>query len=381
MSDTARAGRSAARSASPARSAGGRGLAEPARGADGGAPVRVEPYGGDRAEWDAFVLATASSTCFHRTAWLDTIERNFGYRRHDVVARRDGRIVGVLPLCEFGTFVTGRSLLSVPFAVEAGICAADPAARRALEQAAVAIGATRGAVSVELRDHAEAPEFRVREGVYCRFRRLLAARDAENLAAVPRKQRRMIRVAQRHGLRADPDRRHIAVFHDLYARTARRHGSPVFALRYFQTLLDAFGDDCLLLTAWRDDVPVAGVLSFFFRDTVLPYYAGSRRELSRYAGHDFLYWELMRAAVRRGVRWFDFGRSKLGTGAFAFKRHWGFEPEPLRYRVCTYGRSRPARSIEDAWVSPVRRAWSRLPLSLTKRLGPALVRRFGPYYT
>jgi hypothetical protein len=124
------------------------------------------------------------------------------------------------------------------------------------------------------------------------------------------------------------------------------------------------------------------VLSFVYKGVIMPYYAGSRPELNQYAVNDFLYWELMRHAIRRGVHIFDFGRSKEGTGAYAFKQHWGFAPEPLCYRVHHCGRNRvPRRSLEDAPMRLLRQSWSRLPLPLTKLLGPPIVRRFGPYYT
>jgi FemAB-related protein (PEP-CTERM system-associated) len=273
-------------------------------------------------------------------------------------------------------------LLSLPFAVEAGICAADDEARRALEAAAIELGRECGAAYLELRDGLEGGELVVREAPYHRFRRELAASEDENLGAVPRKQRRMIRIGQRSGLVARQDDDDIEGFHDLYARSVRRLGTPVFSSEYFRLLRACFGDACVLLTVSRGRSLAAGALSFVYKDTVMPYYAGSRRELSHYAVNDFLYWELMRYAVHRRIRTFDFGRSKEGSGAYAFKRHWGFSPEPLRYRVHAYGRHTvPGRSLNDLPVQLMRRVWSRLPLPLTKLLGPPIVQRFGPYYT
>lgn len=343
--------------------------------------VRVDPYAGEREAWDAFVRASPTSTFFHQSRWLDVVEQCFGYRRHDLVARRAGRVVGVLPLCELAPPFGRACVMSLPFAVEAGVCADDAEARTALEAAAIAVAERQRAAYLELRDSAGGAGFSPREGVYYRFRRALLADAEDNLRAIPRKQRRMIRVGQRSGLTVEVGDSHLGVFHDLYARTARRFGSPVFALGYFRSLLETFGDDCVLMTVWHADSAIAGVLSFFFRETVMPYYAGSRREMLRYSPNDLLYWELMRHAVERGATAFDFGRSKVGTGAFAFKRHWGFEPQPLRYRVRALTGAPPARSLDDRWVRRLRRCWSQLPLSFTKLAGPALLRRLGPYYT
>jgi FemAB-related protein (PEP-CTERM system-associated) len=271
--------------------------------------------------------------------------------------------------------------MSLPFAVEAGICAADAEARRSLEAAAIDLGAGLEAGYIELRDGLEGEQFKLRAGHYFRFRREMTSSDDDNLAAVPRKQRRMIRIGQRSGLsaRVGDD---FEIFYDLYARSVRRLGTPVFPLSYFRLLRQLFGDDCVVLTVRHEAKPAAAVLSFFFRDTVLPYYAGSRRDLQSYAPNDFMYWELMRYAARRGMRRFDFGRSKAGTGAFAFKRHWGFQPEPLHYRVHSFsGTDLPERSLDAAPMVALRRLWSCLPLWVTKLAGPAIVRRMGPYYT
>jgi hypothetical protein len=98
--------------------------------------------------------------------------------------------------------------------------------------------------------------------------------------------------------------------------------------------------------------------------------------------NDFMYWELMRYASARGARLFDFGRSKTGTGAFDFKCHWGFEPVPLRYRVAGPRQDAPAvHTAAASHLALLRDTWRRLPLALTKLLGPFFIRRFGAYYT
>jgi len=86
----------------------------------------------------------------------------------------------------------------------------------------------------------------------------------------------------------------------------------------------------------------------------------------------------MRRACERGCTLFDFGRSKIGTGAYRFKKYWGFEPQPLDYEFVL----RKAREIPD--TSPLnpkyRRAialWKRLPVALSMRLGPLIAKNLG----
>jgi FemAB-related protein (PEP-CTERM system-associated) len=332
-------------------------------------------------EWDRFVDASADATFFHRAAWKDVLEHSFGFASHFLMARRAERVVGVLPLCELRPPLGRPRLLSLPFAVEAGISAADQAARQALEQAALGIAQDIGARYLELRDGLDSGSFASHGDAYCRFRRTLFASDEQNFEQIPRKQRRMIRVAQRNHLSARVEN-DLAIFFPLYAHGQRRLGTPLLPRHYFAQLQQQFGAACEILVVRHDATPVAAVLSFFFRDTVLPYYAGARRDCFSLGVNDFMYWELMRLACQRGLRVFDFGRSRRGSGSFDYKRHWGFEPQALHYRVHSLGHPAAQRRTVDApSLRLLRWGWRRVPLPLTMKLGPALARRFAPYFT
>jgi FemAB-related protein (PEP-CTERM system-associated) len=123
---------------------------------------------------------------------------------------------------------------------------------------------------------------------------------------------------------------------------------------------------------------LAALLSFYFKDQVMPYYGGAVPAARPSHAYDLLYWSLMRRAVGRGARVFDFGRSKVGSGAFDYKRFWGFEPTPLAYQYCLVR----ARTVPD--VNPLNpkyrhmvAIWRRLPLPVANRLGPLLARQLG----
>ena len=355
-------------------------VASPAPVRAGASPICVEPLA-SAAEWEAFVDAAPTATFFHRLGWRDVLERSFGFRAHYLTARRSGRLVGILPLCEWRPPFGRRRLQSLPFAVEAGVCAADDDAQQALEDAASELAARLGARTLELRDGLVGSAFQLHGGIYCGFRRTLLARDEDEFARIPRKRRRMIRVGQRGGLSAQ-DGTDLDTFYVLYARTQRRLGTPLLPLAYFAELQRRFARQVILLAVHRGETPVAAVLSFVFRDRILPYYAGSREEFFHYGSNDFMYWELMRLARRRGLTVFDFGRSRVGSGAFQYKRHWGFTPEPLQYRVRTFGADpTPRRTVDDPRLRILRRVWSRLPFFVTMRVGPPLACRFAPLFT
>ncbi len=335
----------------------------------------VRLLGKETVEWDAFVRSTPAGSPFHLLAWKRAIESTFGHRPHYLMALHGGGIVGVLPLFETRGLLGGRGLISVPYGVYGGICATSPEARQALVQAAGALAARLRVGYVELR-HRQGQEVALpTKSLYVTFSRAIAPTEDENLAAIPRKQRRMIRQGAKFGLRPDFGLHHLDAFYDVYAHSVHTLGSPVFPRRLFRAVAQEFGKDCDLLTIWKDDTMVSGVLTLFYEEQVLPYYGGARREAVHYAVNDFMYWELMCHAAKAGYRTFDFGRSREGTGAYHFKRHWGFEPVALPYQyVLLDGARMPNLSPSNPKMRLAIGAWQRLPLRLTKLIGPTLTK-------
>jgi FemAB-related protein (PEP-CTERM system-associated) len=262
--------------------------------------------------------------------------------------------------------------------VYGGPAATDDAAAHALIDAAAKLAATLGAGHLELRNVEARRADWPRQDLYVTFRKALLPDADANMLAIPRKQRAMVRKGIENGLRSEIDPT-VDRFFDLYADNMHRHGTPPFAKEYFARLQSEFGDRCEVLTVVdANGRPVSGVLSFYFRDQVLPYYAGDTPAARDLAANDFKYWELMRRACERGVRVFDFGRSKRGTGSFDFKRNWGFEPQPLHYefdllRRATVPQNNPLNPKYRALVA----LWRRLPRPVANALGPLLVRNLG----
>lgn len=334
---------------------------------------------GDAAAWDAFVEATPEATFFHRYAWRTLNAQVFGHTPHYLLAERAGHIEGVLPLVEVRSRLFGHALVSTPFCVYGGIAAASEAARAALDTHAQQLAQSLGVGHLEYRDrdrplHEDWPG----TDLYVTFRKPIEPEVEKNMLAIPRKQRAMVRKGIKNGLVAEIEEG-VDGFFRVYADNVRRHGTPALPKRYFKALRESFGRDCeVLLVRTPAGKVVSGVLSFRFRDEILPYYAGDTVEARALAANDFKYWEVMRRACEQGVRLFDYGRSKVGTGPYDFKRNWGFEPQPLHYR---YKLVRAQRLPENNPSNPKYRlfirAWQHLPLPVANFLGPYIVRNLG----
>jgi FemAB-related protein (PEP-CTERM system-associated) len=324
------------------------------------------------------VHACPAATFFHRAGWQTILRQVFRHDTHYLYAQAGGRMQGVLPLAHVNSLLFGSALVSLPFAVYGGVAADNDEAAAALVEQAQALARRLGVAHLELRHvqprHSDWPA----QDLYVTFRKAILPDEQANLLAIPRKQRAMVRKGIKNGLLCDVDTG-VDRFFALYADNVHRHGTPALPKRYFQALCSEFGRDCEVMTVCAPDGrPTSSVLSFYFRDEVLPYYAGDDLAARGLAANDYKYWELMRRACARGIKVFDYGRSKRGTGSYAFKCNWGFEPTQLHYEYRLYKRDAvPQNNPSNAKFKLMIEAWRRLPIGVANWLGPFVVRNLG----
>jgi FemAB-related protein (PEP-CTERM system-associated) len=331
-----------------------------------------------REAWDTYVLGHPNGTLFHLTAWQRVIEKTFPYKPMHCLATRNGRISGILPLYLVRILPFGHALISLPLAVYGGICADDHETAHALLMQAQTLARQARVRFLELRHETPFCDLPVKD-LYVTFRRPIFPDEEKNLAAIPRKQRRMVRQGDKHGLSARVGGgEFLNGFYAIYSHSVKNLGTPVYPLQLFAHLLHELGPNgCRILAVFHRSEMVAGVMTFFFRDQVMPYYGGALQSAFAYAANDFMYWKLMCFGAEQGYKVFDFGRSKKGTGSYDFKRHWGFDPKPLSYQyfLVTQKTLPDFSPVNSKFALPIA-IWKTLPLSVTQALGPKLIRFF-----
>ena len=339
------------------------------------APVGIrEADRADHARIDAFVRAQPDATPFHLAAWSEAVAVGCRQRSRYLIAERaDGHIAGVLPLTDVRSPLFGRALVSAGFGVDGGVLGG---AVEALASGAVDLARQIGTSSVELRGGPMPAGWAQDVSTYLGFAKPLAADDETELRAIPRKQRAEVRRAQGLGLTVSVGRsaQDVAAHYRVYAESVRNLGTPVFPKALFQQVIDTMDAD--ILTVSSECIPVASVLSLYFGGTVYPYWGGGTAASRGMRAHEHLYFSLMRHARERGCTRFDFGRSKAGTGAAAFKKNWGFVPVTLTYARHSNGPARVVNPLDPKYALMVA-TWKRLPLWLANRVGPPIARGLG----
>jgi FemAB-related protein (PEP-CTERM system-associated) len=334
---------------------------------------------GERARLGAWVHDHPDATPFHLPAWSVAVARGCRQKSHYLVAERgNGDIAGVLPLTEMHSPLFGRALVSAGFGVGGGVLADNAAGVRELAEAAWALAGRLSCPSVELRGGAlPGPDWHVDDTTYLGFVRDLAGDDEAELLAIPRKQRAEVRRSFGNDLEivtGDDAATHYA----LYAESVRNLGTPVFPRTLFSEVLNEFGEAADVLTVRHRGASVSSVLSLYWKGVVYPYWGGGGDAARALRANDAMYFGLMRHARERGCTRFDFGRSKAGTGAAAFKKNWGFEPEPLTYFSRTADGTAPRKvNPLDPKYSLQVKLWKQLPLWAANRIGPWIAQGLG----
>jgi len=330
--------------------------------------------------WGAYVARHPAGTFFHTLIWRDAVTEAFGHVSRYLAAWRDDRLVGVFPLTKINSHLAGTILVSVPYAVYGGTLADDGEVHQALLDHAGRMADRLKVQWIDIRS--VTPQWDDLPVVkrYVTFRKHLPSDPQLVLAEMPRKARAAARQARdRHGLTVDFDDDHLNTVWSLYSQSMRRLASPNYPTGFFRALIErtaGMGDESaaarhLVQVIEHKGKPIAGLLSFVYRGTIMPYFSGYDERFEKCHPNNFMYLTAMEKGVELGCRQLDFGRTRIDNkGAYDFKRFQGFEPTPLNYQyfIPTGGRV-PDLTPSHPRVQLARRVWPKLPLSVTRPLG------------
>jgi FemAB-related protein (PEP-CTERM system-associated) len=330
-------------------------------------------------EWDDFVLGHEHASPFHLIAWKKVIEETYGFPSMYLAARRGGRIVGILPLFSVKN-ITGKTvLMSTPFAVYGGILAADVDVRTAIAEHLKQIAFSMKVDYVELRNvYVDQCAGFSRVSRYVSFFQEIDQDEKTNLEKIPRKTRAAVRKGLKEGFttfrRTDPS----PDFEEIYARNLRRLGTPCFPRKHFEKIMQHFSGMVDIREVKDGDKVVAAVLTLYFRDRILPYYGASDQAYNPRCPNNYMYFDLLRWGSENGYSVFDFGRSKkAGSGSYDFKAHWGMMELELPYEMLLVRRKElPNFSPNNPVFDLPMKLWRKMPLGLTRAIGPMFLRFF-----
>lgn len=327
----------------------------------------------DRDDWQQYVSSAHDEAGYHDWGWRDVFKRAFDHDSIYLIARRDRVVTGVLPLVEIKSLLFGHTLTSLPFLNYGGVLADDVASGQALVAASRREAEARHCRHVELRHvTAQFPDLPCKQHKVS-MRLPLAPGMWEGL---DRKVRNQVRKAEKSGLTVDRGGAELVDdFYAVFARNMRDLGTPVYSRRLFEEVCGVFPDRTTIHVVRFEGKPVAAGLTYRTpRMTQLPW-ASSIRDYNTLSPNTLLYWDAIQLASDAGCAVFDMGRSTPNEGTFKFKQQWGAEPLPLHWEYQLKSeQALPNVSPANPKFQLAIALWQRLPLALTLRVGPMIVR-------
>jgi FemAB-related protein (PEP-CTERM system-associated) len=328
------------------------------------------------AEWDQFVLNRRDASGYHLSGWRRVFEDAFGHETLYLAAREHGRIAGVLPLVLFRSRIFGRFAVSLPFVNYGGVCAEDDDVAQALVAKASAVMEERRLSHVELRHtvrrlaHLPARTHKV-------TMRLALGDDPTRMwDGLDRKVRNQVRKAEKSGLtwrRGGAEL--LERFYEVFAVNMRDLGTPVYSRRFFDQVLSNFPTTAAVCLVDHGDRTVAGAIALSHRDGLEVPWASSLRDYRSQCPNNLLYWKIIEHGIDTRHASLDFGRSTPNEGTYHFKAQWGARPEPLYWEYVMQGnRELPNLSPSNPKYRAAINLWTRLPVAVTKVIGPHIVR-------
>jgi FemAB-related protein (PEP-CTERM system-associated) len=344
--------------------------------------IEVRRYGGrDLAShlgrWEHYINGGGRVPLSRHPGWLCVLEQGLRHRPYCLEATVEGETRGLLALSYVRSLLFGRFLVSLPYLNYGGVIADDGLVARALIDSAVEVAEECDVRYLELR-HEEAIEHpaltaRITSKVHMRLPLPAAAEDLWGQLAA--KVRNQVRKGQKSGLAVvwgGPEL--LAEFYEVFSHNMRDLGTPVYSRRLFENVLRLFPDRAELCVVRAGDRAVAAALLVHGWGITEVLSASSLRKFNSTCANMLMYWHLLVRAVERGQALFDFGRSSDGSPTYRFKKQWGAVPAPsvwqYHVRTGTVTDMRPENPRYERLI----RIWQRLPVRLTRWIGPSIIR-------
>jgi FemAB-related protein (PEP-CTERM system-associated) len=340
----------------------------------------IELQDKDREVWDEFVEAAEHSSVFHLSGWKKVMEETYGLRTHFLCAKEGDCVVGVLPLLQVRSRLSGYFFTSLP----GGICALDESAAQALLDHTVKMVKNGKARYLILRDSYrkwDLPELVTSED-HCTFMIKISCDANQMWKRIDRR----VRQHTRHAIESDlqvvigPD--YLEKFYGTYSLFMREMGTPTLGPQFFQNIWKEFPRNFANIMVFRGQQVLGGIIAAFFKDTIYNIWWGMLPEFYKLRSCHILYWELLKHGCENGYQWMDLGRSEVNSGTYTFKTRWPVESRPLFMQFFLNGINRPpavgnqrAKELQYRLFVTI---WKRLPAPLVEAIGPQL-RKWMPF--
>jgi len=327
--------------------------------------------------WQSYVLSKGVVPLSRHPAWLNVFRKGL---RHDVSCLEavEGEATrGILPLAHVSSLLFGNFLVSLPYLNYGGVLADDELTVSLLVDRAVQLADELGVRYLELRQEQpiEHPKLAQRMSSKVHMRLALPAKSELLWKALSAKVRNQVRKGQKSGLSvAWGGQELLAEFHAVFSHNMRDLGTPTYGKKFFASILSQFPDRAEFCLVRAGETPVAGALLLHGWGVTEVPSASSLRKYNHTCANMLMYWHLLERSIERRQQVFDFGRSSRDSSTHRFKEQWGAKESSSEWQYYLRKGSISDMRPENPRYRRLIRIWQRLPVAVTRLLGPTIVR-------
>ncbi|MDB4516670.1 FemAB family PEP-CTERM system-associated protein [Crocinitomicaceae bacterium] len=330
----------------------------------------------NKVAWNGFLQYGKYANFYQLFEWKTINEQEFGHKTFYLAATDNNTITGVFPLIFIRSHIFGRVICSMPFVNLGGPSADNESTEKSLVEHACSIAREENADYLEIRGLHICSDVLPRSEHKISMTLSLADDPDELWNAFKSKHRTNIRRVYKNNVHVKSGQAELLdTFYDLICHSWRSLGTPIYRKKYFQSILESFGDKIRIFVAYHGNTPVATAFNGHFNSTVEGMWAGGLPESRKLQANYVLYWEMIKDACERGFSTYHLGRSTVETGGESFKKKWNANSRQLywQYFLPDDGEI-PQLNVSNPRYQIAINIWRRLPMSATRFLGPLIAR-------
>jgi len=326
--------------------------------------------------WQRFVATQPHATIYHDARWAKLIKTTFGHTPYYVTCENaNGELSGVFPTIHMNSKLFGSFMVSLPYVNYGGPLASSVAIEDKMMQHAAELSATLNCEYLEARDTHQRVDWLSKQHKVTMVLPL-PGNDEELDKQLGSKLRAQVNRAARENLVFQFGGAELLdYFYKVFSTNMRDLGTPVYNKAFFHNILETFPEAANIGVVLHNNKPVAAGFLLGYRDKLEIPWASSLRRANPLGVNMYLYRNILRTAIDRGYRYFDFGRSSKDASTYRYKKQWGAIEHPLywHYWICS-GDELPELNPNNPKFKLAVNIWQRLPVAIANRIGPSVVR-------
>lgn len=340
--------------------------------------VRLFESKSDGLLWNEYLKTSAEGRVFHRWEWRQIYTSVFGFQPRYWAATEGDDVVGIFP----GVIMRGLNLkktwVSLPFSQYAGPIHDANEELEEFAQAVIDSECNTGIKNFQVRGESDVSCFEGWSTNKAYITMILALDSDPEVVwkqSLNKERRRQVKVARKNGFESVIGREELLDdFYQIWTCRINNLGTPVYPLKFFQSILESFGDDAFILAIRKDGVTVGARLVLRDHDRIFNIWAATLNEYNRLGANALLYWSIIEHACKLGCKFMDMGRSEPGSGTYVYKKSWGGSPQALTYSYFPQTKSMQGASTKYRLFIKI---WRRQPHAFARWIGPHIT----PYLT